>query len=162
MNVWRYIYIQFFKIRRRIIGNDGADEYAAMLFVTSLDCLFYFGVVTLTDGVTGYHLLPKHKLLYALLFIGGGLIIETIRNRTMCKKGVFERVRKEVEEEPRKFLWGTLYSIIRFSRSVFFCTIHVFMGKKTDTGLNFLTRVKISASASIFWGVYRCYFCRFR
>ena len=108
MNVWKYIYIQFFKIRRRIIGNDGADDHAAMLFVASLDCLFYFGVVTLIDGVTGYHLLPKHKLLYALLFIGGALIIETIRNRTMCKKGEFERVRKEVEEEPRKFLWGTL------------------------------------------------------
>ena len=108
MNVWNYTYIQFFKIRRRIIGNDGADNHAAMLFVASLDCLFYFGVVTLIDGVTGYHLLPNHKLLYALLFIGGALIIETIRNRTMCKKGVFERVRKEVEEEPRKFLWGTL------------------------------------------------------
>ena len=108
MNVWNYTYIQFFKIRRRIIGSTGADEHAAMLFVTSLDCLFYFGVVTLIDGVTSYHLLPKYKLLYALLFIGGALIIETIRNRTMCKKGVFERVKKEVEEEPRKFLWGTL------------------------------------------------------
>lgn len=46
MNVWKYIYIQFFKIRRRIIGYDGADEYAAMLFVASLDCLFYWGIVT--------------------------------------------------------------------------------------------------------------------
>ena len=44
MNVWKYIYIQFFKIRRRIIGRDGADDYAAMLFVASLDILLYLGV----------------------------------------------------------------------------------------------------------------------
>ena len=33
MNIWKDIYIRFFKIRRRIIGRDGADEFAAMLFV---------------------------------------------------------------------------------------------------------------------------------
>ena len=120
MNVWKYTYIHFFKIRRRIIGYDGADEYAAMLFVASLDCLFYFGAVTLTDGFTGYLLLPNYKLLYAFLFIGGALTIETFRNRTMCKKGVFERVKKEVEEEPRKFLWGTLYLLYVFLALSFF------------------------------------------
>ena len=31
-----------------------------------------------------------------------------IRNHTLRKKGAFERIKKEVEEEPRKFLWGTL------------------------------------------------------
>lgn len=47
MNVWKYIYIKFFKIRRRIIGRDGADEYAAMLFVASFDVLLYFGILIL-------------------------------------------------------------------------------------------------------------------
>lgn len=41
MNVWKYIYIRFFKIRRRIIGRDGADEFAAMLFVASFDVLLF-------------------------------------------------------------------------------------------------------------------------
>ena len=49
MNVWKYIYIKFFKIRRRIIGRDGADEYAAMLFVASFDVLLYFGILILID-----------------------------------------------------------------------------------------------------------------
>ena len=44
----------------------------------------------------------------------------TIRNRTMCKKGVFERVRKEVEEEPRKFLWGALSLLYVFLALSFF------------------------------------------
>ena len=108
MNVWKYIYIQFFEFRRKIIGYDGADEYAAMLFVTSLDCLFYWGIVTLADGFAGYHLLPDHKPLYALLLLGGALIVERIHNHLMCKKGVFERVKKEVEEEPRKLFWGII------------------------------------------------------
>lgn len=108
MNVWKYSYIQFFEFRRKIIGYDGADEYAAMLFVTSLDCLFYWGIVTLADGFAGYHLLPDHKPLYALLFLGGALIVERIHNHLMCKKGVFERVKKEVEEEPRKLFWGII------------------------------------------------------
>ena len=30
MNVWKYIYIKSFKIRRRVIGKCGADDYAAM------------------------------------------------------------------------------------------------------------------------------------
>ena len=47
MNIWKYTYIQFFKIRRRVIGKDGADDYAAMLFVALLDCLFYWGVIML-------------------------------------------------------------------------------------------------------------------
>ena len=41
MNIWKYIYIRFFKIRRRIIGRDGADEFAAMLFVASFDVLLF-------------------------------------------------------------------------------------------------------------------------
>ena len=45
MNIWKYIYIRFFKIRRRIIGRDGADEFAAMLFVASFDVLLFFGIM---------------------------------------------------------------------------------------------------------------------
>lgn len=125
MNVWKYIYIQFFKIRRRIIGYDGADEYVAMLFVASLDCLFYLGIVTFIDGFTGYHLLPKHKLLYVFIFLVGSLILEKIHNHLLCKKGVFERIKKEVEEEPRKFFWSTisllfiLFALAFFSLSMY-------------------------------------------
>ena len=129
MNVWNYTFIQFFKIRRRIIGYDGADEYAAMLFVTSLDCLFYFGIITLIDGFTGYHLLNGNRPLFAVLFIGGCLVIERIRNSTLCKKGVFERVKKEVEEEPNKFLWGTLSLIYVFLALSFF-TLSIYLWSK--------------------------------
>ena len=31
-----------------------------------------------------------------------------VRNHSLRKNGAFERIKKEVEEEPRKFLWGTL------------------------------------------------------
>lgn len=55
MNVWKYTYIQFFKIRRRVIGKCGADDFAAMLFVVLLDCLFYWGIINLVDAFTGYH-----------------------------------------------------------------------------------------------------------
>ena len=130
MNVWKYIYIEFFKIRRKIIGYDGADEYAAMLFVTSLDCLFYWGVVTLVDGFAGYHLLPDHKPLYALLLLGGAFIVERIHNHLMCKKGVFERVKKEVEEEPRKFFWGTLSLLFVLFALAFFALSMYLWAKK--------------------------------
>ena len=130
MNVWKYIYIQFFKIRRRIIGYDGADEYAAMLFVASLDCLFYWGIVTFFDGFTGYHLLPKHKPLYALIFLGGALIIGIIHNNIMCKKGVFERIKKEVEGEPRKLFWGIISLVfILFALSFFALSMYLW-GKR--------------------------------
>ena len=71
MNVWKYIYIKFYEFRRWILGKTLGEVYAAMLFVASLDCLFYWGIVTFVDGFTGYHLLPKYKPLYAFLFIGG-------------------------------------------------------------------------------------------
>ena len=93
MNVWKYIYIKFYEFRRWILGKTLGEVYAAMLFVASLDCLFYWGIVTFVDGFTGYHLLPKYKPLYAFLFIGGALIIEKIRKRSMCKEGVFERMK---------------------------------------------------------------------
>ena len=126
MNVSKYIYIQFFQIRRKIIGHAGADEYAAMLFVASLDCLLYWGVVTFADGFTGYHLLPKHKPLYAFLFIGGALIIEKFHNHLMCKKGLFERIKKEVEEEPQKKFWATLsLSFILFTLAFFALSMYL-------------------------------------
>ena len=120
MNVWKYTYIQFFKKRRRVIGKDGADDYAAMLFVALLDCLFYWGVITFADAFTGYHLLPEHKLLEIILFLGGAFIIGGIRNRSMCKGGAFDRIRKEVEAEPRKMLWNTLSLLYILSAVAFF------------------------------------------
>ena len=120
MNVWKYTYIQFFKIRRRVIGKDGADDYAAMLFVALLDCLFYWGVITFADSFTGYHLLPGHEILHTVLFLGGAVIIERVHNHTLCKGDAFDHIRKEVEAEPRKTLWGILSLLYILSAVAFF------------------------------------------
>ena len=120
MNVWKYTYIQFFKIRRRVIGKDGADDYAAMLFVALLDCLFYWGVITFADSFTGYHLLPGHEILHTVLFLGGAVIIERVHNHTLCKGDAFDHIRKEVEAEPRKMLWGILSLLYILSAFAFF------------------------------------------
>ena len=120
MNVWKYTYIQFFKIRRRVIGKDGADDYAAMLFVALLDCLFYWGVITFADSFTGYHLLPGHEILHTVLFLGGAVIIERVHNHTLCKGDAFDHIRKEVEAEPRKTLWGILSLLYILSAFAFF------------------------------------------
>ncbi len=130
MNVWKYIYINFFKIRRKIIGKCGADEFAAMLFVVLLDCLFYWGIVNLVDSFTGYHLVPQYEFLYAILFLAGAFIFGCIRNRSMCKEGAFERIKKEVEGEPRKFLWGALSLLYILSAFAFFILSVYLWGKK--------------------------------
>ena len=52
MNVWKYTYIQFFKIRRKVIGECGADDFAAMLFVVLLDCLFYWGIMRISSWLS--------------------------------------------------------------------------------------------------------------
>ena len=120
MNVWKYTYIQFFKIRRRVIGKDGADDYAAMLFVALLDCLFYWGVINFADAFTGYHLLPGHEILHTVLFLGGAVIIERVHNHNLCKGDAFLRIRKKVEAEPRKMLWGILSLLYILSAVAFF------------------------------------------
>lgn len=79
-----------------------------MLFVVELDFCVYSGIVFLTDGLTGYNFLPDHKLLCTLILLSGFFVFWMIRNHFMCKNGAFERIKKEVEEESRKFLWGTL------------------------------------------------------
>lgn len=108
MNVWKYIYIQFFKIRRKIIGHDGADEYAAMLFVATFDVILYLGVIMLIDKLTNNVLSIKYEPLFFALFVSGILSIERLRNRFMCKGGAFERIKKEVEDEPKKLKWSIL------------------------------------------------------
>ena len=99
MNVWKYTYIKFYQFRRETLAGD----YTAMLFVVELDFCVYSGIVFLIDGLTGYNLIPCYGLL-----LGGGFILWMIHNHTLRKNGTFERIKKEVEEEPRKFLWGTL------------------------------------------------------
>ena len=108
MNVWKYTYIKFYKFRRWMLGKTLAEDFTSLLFVAGPDFLLYSGIVFLTDGLTGYHLLPDHKPLYTLIFLCGGFILWMIHNHTLRKNGAFERIKKEVEEEPRKFLWGTL------------------------------------------------------
>ena len=130
MNVWKYTYIQFFKKRRRVIGKDGADDYAAMLFVALLDCLFYWGVITFADSFTGYHLLPGHEILHTVLFLGGAVIIERVHNHTLCKGDAFDHIRKEVEAEPRKTLWGILSLLYILSAVAFFLLSMYLWGKK--------------------------------
>ena len=101
-----------------------------MLFVVLLDCLFYLGIVLLIDAFTGYHLVPKYKLLEVILFLGGAFIIGSVRNRAMCKGGAFERIKKEVEGEPRKFFWGTLSLLYILSAFAFFILSVYLWGKK--------------------------------
>ena len=108
MNVWKYIYIKFYKFRRCLLGETLAGDFTSLLFVVGLDFLLYSGFVFLTDGLTGYHLLPAHKPLYTLIFLCGGFVLWMIHNHAMRKNGAFGCIKKEVEEEPRKLLWGML------------------------------------------------------
>ncbi len=128
MNVWKYIYIKFFKIRRRIIGRDGADEYAAMLFVASFDSLLYFGILILIDKSVDNVLLKEYEPLYFAFYMLGMLTIERLRNRTMCKNGAFERIKEEVENEPQKLKWSIL-SILYMIFVVFFFLFCCYIGK---------------------------------
>ena len=134
MNVWKYIYIKFFKIRRRIIGKDGADDFAAMLFVASFDSLLYFGILILIDRLVDNVLSTKYEPFFFALYALGILTIGWLRNRSLCKGDAFERIRKEVEAEPRKMLWGIL-SILYMIFVVFFFLFCCYVGKY---GLKFL------------------------
>ena len=96
MNVWKYTYIKFYKFRRSLLGETLAADFTSLLFVVGLDFLLYSGIIFLTDGLTGYHLLPDHKPLYTLIFLCGGFILWMIHNHTLRKKGAFERIKKEV------------------------------------------------------------------
>ena len=134
MNVWKYIYIKFFKIRRRVIGKDGADDFAAMLFVAFLDMFLYFGILILIDRLVDNVLLKKYEPFFLTLYALGTLTIGWLRNRSMCKGDAFERIRKEVEAEPRKMLWGIL-SILYIIFVVLFFLFCCYVGKN---GLRFL------------------------
>lgn len=134
MNVWKYIYIKFFKIRRRIIGKDGADDFAAMLFVASFDSLLYFGILILIDRLVDNVLSTKYEPFFFALYALGMLTTGWLRNRSLCKGDAFERIRKEVEAEPRKMLWGIL-SILYIIFVVFFFLFCCYVGKY---GLRFL------------------------
>lgn len=50
----------------------------------------------------------KYEPLYFALYLLGMFTIERLRNRSMCKNGAFERIKKEVENEPEKLKWGLL------------------------------------------------------
>ena len=128
MNVWKYIYIKFFKIRRRVIGKDGADDFAAMLFVAFLDMFLYFGILILIDRLVDNVLSTKYEPFFFALYILGMLTIGWLRNRSMCKKGSFERIIKEVEEEPQKLKWGIL-SILYMIFVIIFFVFCCYVGK---------------------------------
>ena len=118
MNVWKYIYIKFFKIRRRVIGKDGADDFAAMLFVAFLDMFLYFGILILIDRLVDNVLSTKYEPFFFALYILGTLTIGWFR----------------VEAEPRKMLWGIL-SILYIIFVVLFFLFCCYVGKN---GLRFL------------------------
>ena len=108
MNVWKYIYIKFYKFRRWGLGKTLGEDYAAMLFVASFDVLLYFGILILIDKWVDNVLSIKYEPLYFALYLLGMFTIERLRNRSMCKNGAFERIKKEVENEPEKLKWGLL------------------------------------------------------
>lgn len=128
MNVWKYIYIKFFKIRRRLLGKTLGEDFAAMLFVASFDVLLYFGIIILIDKIMDKVLSTKYEPLFFALYISGMLIIGYWRNRSMCKDGAFERIKKEVEEEPQKLKWSIL-SILYMIFVVIFFLFCCYVGK---------------------------------
>lgn len=130
MNVRKYTYIKFYKFRRCLLGKTLAEDFTSLLFVVGLDFLLYSGIVFLTDGLTGYNLLPDHKPLYTLIFLCGGFILWMVHNHTLRKKGAFERIKKEVEEEPRKFLCGTLSLLFILFTLAFVASLMYLWSKK--------------------------------
>ena len=134
MNVWKYIYIKFFKFRRWLLGETLGEDFAAMLFVAFLDMFLYFGILILIDRLVDNVLSTKYEPFFFALYILGTLTIGWLRNRSMCKGDAFERIRKEVEAEPRKMLWGIL-SILYIIFVVLFFLFCCYVGKN---GLRFL------------------------
>ena len=128
MNVWKYIYIKFYEFRRWMLGKTLGEDYAAMLFVALFDVLIYFGILILIDRLTGNVLSNAYEPLFFALYILGMLTIERLRNRSMCKNGAFERIKKEVEEEPQKLKWSIL-SILYMIFVVFFFLFCCYIGK---------------------------------
>ena len=53
-----------------------------------------------------------------------------VHNHTLRKKGAFERIKKEVEEEPRKFLWGTLSLLFILFTLAFVASLMYLWSKK--------------------------------
>ena len=128
MNVWKYIYIKFYEFRRWMLGKTLGEDYAAMLFVALFDVLICFGILILIDRLTGNVLSNAYEPLFFALYILGMLTIERLRNRSMCKNGAFERIKKEVEEEPQKLKWSIL-SILYMIFVVFFFLFCCYIGK---------------------------------
>ena len=120
MNVWKYIYIKFYEFRRWMLGKTLGEVYATMLFVALFDVLLYFGIIILIDKLMDNILSIKYQPLFFALFLLGMLTIERLRNRSMCKEGVFERIKKEVDEEPQKLKWSILSILYMIFVVVFF------------------------------------------
>ncbi len=116
-----------------MLGKTLGEAYAAMLFVASFDVLLYFGIIILIDKLTDNILSENYQPLFFALFLLGMLTIERLRKRSMCRQGVFERVKKEVEEEPQKLKWSIL-SILYMIFVVLFFLFCCYVGKY---GLNF-------------------------
>ena len=128
MNVWKYIYIKFYKFRRWGLGKTLGEDYAAMLFVASFDVLLYFGILILIDKWIDNVLSIKYEPLYFALYLLGMFTIERLRNRSMCKNGAFERIKKEVENEPSKLKWSLL-SILYMIFVILFFLSCCYIGK---------------------------------
>lgn len=120
MNVWKHICIKFYEFRRSLLGKTLGEDYAAMLFVASFDVLLYFGIIILIDKGADNVLSIKYEPLYFALYLLGMLAIERLRNRSMCKNGAFERIKKEVENEPQKLKWSILSVLYMIFAVLFF------------------------------------------
>ena len=101
-------------------GSITKINYAAMLFVASLDVLLYFGIIILIDKPVDNALTLKYEPLYFTLYISGILTIGWLRNYSMCKGGKFELIKREVENEPQKLKWSILSILYIIFVVVFF------------------------------------------
>lgn len=103
-----------------MLGKTLNEDYAAMLFVASFDVLLYFGILIFIDKLADNVLSLKYQPLFFSLYILGMLTIGYLRKRSMCKEGVFERIKTEVEAEPRKLKWSILSILYMIFVVIFF------------------------------------------
>jgi hypothetical protein len=125
MNVGKYISVKFFKIRRRLIGSYGDDDFAAAVFVSIFDTFYYWGAVVFIDIFLDDILIGENFWAYLIITFIGLILIVHYRKVTLCNNNSFEKVIDEVETEPRKVKWAIL-SIIYIVSSIAFLLLSLY------------------------------------
>lgn len=112
MNAGKYIAVKFYKIR----GCYADDDFEAMLFVSLIDCLYYWATLIFINILFDYRLLSDFLGGYMFIQMSGSIAIFCYRKVTLYNNKQFVKVIKEVEEEPQKKKWA-IFSFIYFVMS---------------------------------------------